>query len=163
MTSGRRITTHEATVSTASITVKTLTLDKRQVTLAVFRQLLREPLIDPQTGTLRGVPWGIVNYHPDHCHAAPEHVHVVFLVGDELRRAWVPREHPAREERLRVLSYMNHKDAPEWLRNLRNAGPHYGYATSEQIRQAMPRSPQDETWDEQYAAIGCLDQLFIAV
>jgi hypothetical protein len=161
MTSGRRITTHEATVSTASITVKTLTLDKRQVTLAVFRQLLREPLIDPQTLLLRGVPWGIVNYHPDRCHDAAEHLHVVFQVGDELRRAWVPREHPARQERLRVLSSLNHKDSPEWLRQLR--GRQFGYATWEQMQQAMPRSPEDETWDEQYQAIRCLDQLFIAV
>jgi hypothetical protein len=55
-TNGRRITTREATVKTATVEVKTLTISGRQVMLAVFRQLLEEPLIGYRTAELRGLP-----------------------------------------------------------------------------------------------------------
>src|SRR5690349_19418782 len=91
---GRRITTHEATVKTAAITIKSLTLNAKQVTLAVFRQLDEEDIVDLDNGTLRGVPWGRVNYHPDKCSGEREHLHIVWQTGDELRRAYVPRRPP---------------------------------------------------------------------
>lgn len=87
MAEGRRpLSIHEATVSTAVIEVKTLTIKGRQVTLAVFRQLQEEPLFDYATMQLRGAPWGRVNYHPDKCGDAPAHLHVVWQLGEELRR-----------------------------------------------------------------------------
>ena len=88
MVEGRRrpLAIHEATVSTAVIEVKTLTIKGRQVTLAVFRQLQEEPLFDYLTMQPLGSPWGRVNYHPDRCGDAPEHLHVVWQLGDQLRR-----------------------------------------------------------------------------
>jgi hypothetical protein len=50
---GRRITTKEATIKTATVEIKALTINGKQVTQSVFRQLLNEPLLDPQTGELR--------------------------------------------------------------------------------------------------------------
>ncbi len=42
-TNGRWISTHEATVKTAAVEVKTLTINGKLVTLAVFRQLRNVP------------------------------------------------------------------------------------------------------------------------
>ena len=81
------LTVHNANVTTAAVEVKTLTISGKQVTLAVFRQLIEEPLINDDDGTLNGVPWGTVNYHPDKCAGDPKHYHVVWQKGDDLRRA----------------------------------------------------------------------------
>jgi hypothetical protein len=85
---GRVIHVEQAEVRTATITVRALTIDRRQVTLAVFRQLQEEPLVDVDGGTFRGLPWGRVNYCPDRraC-SSSRHLHVVWQKGDELRRA----------------------------------------------------------------------------
>jgi hypothetical protein len=66
--------------------VKTLTIRDRQVTLAVFRQLHREAVIDGRSGEISGVPWGTINYFWKGCGLDEEHVHVVWQKGDELRR-----------------------------------------------------------------------------
>jgi hypothetical protein len=96
-TNGRRITTHEATIKTAAVEIKTLTISGKQVTLAVFRQLRRDDtLINLQTGTFQGLPWGHVNYHHDceslsYAHSvgggSSAHLHVVWQRGVELRHA----------------------------------------------------------------------------
>jgi hypothetical protein len=97
---GRRITTREATVKTATVEIKTLTVGGKQVTLSMFRQIKREPLLDADTAQLGGVPWGTVNYHPERCHGASEHLHVVWQKGDELRRSWTPRRWTEPEDRV---------------------------------------------------------------
>ncbi|MFG3136081.1 hypothetical protein ACGFZA_07645 [Streptomyces sp. NPDC048211] len=84
----RQLTTQNATITTAAVEVKTLTISGKQVTLAVFRQLKEEPLI-ADDGTLRGEPWGTVNYHPDKCAAGSGHLHVVWQKGTEIRRSRV--------------------------------------------------------------------------
>lgn len=100
------IRTKDATVRTAQVEIRTLTVSGKQVTLAVFRQLFDRPILTAE-GTLNGTPWGIVNYHPDpRCRAddAFDHWHVVWQLGDDLYRsrvqnrwdcpscAWVPDE-----------------------------------------------------------------------
>lgn len=90
-----KIKANEATVKTASVEVKTLTISGRQVTLAVFRQLELSSLIDPDGPTLRGIPWGRINYHgAQDCEArgCGSHIHVVWQEGDELRRDSVPTD-----------------------------------------------------------------------
>jgi hypothetical protein len=110
---GRAINVQQAAVKTASITVKVMTIEKRQVTLAVFRQLIQEPLIDYSSGQFHGLPWGTVNHCPDRKACAERrdyraydgsyhhqpHLHVVWQKGEELRRAvesppsaWDPRD-----------------------------------------------------------------------
>ncbi|MFI6123243.1 hypothetical protein ACIBCU_26280 [Streptomyces sp. NPDC051064] len=84
----RQLTTQNATITTAAVEVKTLTISGKQVTLAVFRQLREEPLVATD-GTLNGEPWGVVNYHPDKCGDDQEHVHVVWQKGSDLRRSHV--------------------------------------------------------------------------
>lgn len=85
----KQLTTLNATITTAAVEVKTLTISGKQVTLAVFRQLLEEPLLHPLDATIEGTPWGRVNYHPDKCGDAPEHLHVVWQKGAELRRTTI--------------------------------------------------------------------------
>lgn len=92
--SGRRITVHDATIKTAAVEVKALTISGKQVTLAVFRQLIEEALLDPDTGEYAGVPWGTVNYHWAECRDTGTHHHVVWQKGEELRRATVLRSWP---------------------------------------------------------------------
>jgi hypothetical protein len=82
----RALTAHAAQITTAAVQINTLTVSGKQVTLAVFRQLREEPLI-ADDGSLNGVPWGTVNYHPDRCADAPEHVHVVWQRGVDLLRS----------------------------------------------------------------------------
>ncbi|MFE7229879.1 hypothetical protein ACFVAF_04225 [Streptomyces sp. NPDC057596] len=86
---GKQLTTQNATITTATVEVKTLTISGKQVTLAVFRQLKKAPLI-ADDGSLNGEPWGIVNYHPDKCGDEDEHWHVVWQRGPELLRATIP-------------------------------------------------------------------------
>jgi hypothetical protein len=96
----KQLTVHNATITTAAVEVKTLTISGKQVTLAVFRQLREEQLV-ADDGTLNGQPWGYVNYHPDKCDSGPEHLHVVWQRGSDLLRSrvdvpWAAElEHPA--------------------------------------------------------------------
>jgi hypothetical protein len=111
------LTVRNAEIRTAAVEIKTLTVSGKQVTLAVFRQILSEQLIAAD-GTLRGIPWGTVNYHSDKmpdsywgpsrmvaCDNAAQdkgHIHVVWQKGTELRRTVIPaphhnRDHPTRE------------------------------------------------------------------
>lgn len=89
------LTVHNAQVQTATVEIRTLTISGKQVTLAVFRQLKSEAFVN-HDGSINGVPWGVVNYHPDKCDALvrngrvePNHVHIVWQSGPELRRAVV--------------------------------------------------------------------------
>jgi hypothetical protein len=84
------LTVQNAEIKTATVEVRTLTISGKQVTLAVFRQLVNEDLIDG-AGQFRGLPWGTVNYHPDKCDRAVRHVHVVWQLGTDLRRSRVNR------------------------------------------------------------------------
>ncbi|MER5348932.1 hypothetical protein ABT093_01140 [Kitasatospora sp. NPDC002551] len=84
----KQLTVHNATINTAAVEVKTLSISGKQVTLAVFRQLRDEQLI-ADDGTVNGQPWGFVNYHPDKCDGARAHKHYVWQRGDELLRSRV--------------------------------------------------------------------------
>jgi hypothetical protein len=85
----RRITTHEAQIKTATVELRVLTINGKQVTQAVFWQLEKEDLIDGETAELglRGVPWGRMNYYRSPCQ--DDHLHIVWQKGTELRRACV--------------------------------------------------------------------------
>ena len=85
------LTIHNAEIKTAGVEIKTLTIEGKQVTLAVFRQLEIKPLIDKETGKLNGMPWGRVNYHPDGCKDTfKDHYHIIWQSGTELFRDNIP-------------------------------------------------------------------------
>ena len=97
-------------VHTLQVTVRALRIGTKQVTQSVFRQLPRRRVWDTTTGTLRGQPWGTVNYFWGDCASGSTHLHVVWQQGERLFRDCVydPREHvPAgvweSEQRIRGL------------------------------------------------------------
>ena len=77
-----------AALTTATVDVQVLRIGAKQMTLAVFKQLLRD---DDITGSM----WGTVNYHHGsfNCDHRGEHRHVVWQKDDVLRHAvvWEPR------------------------------------------------------------------------
>lgn len=93
--SKRQITAQEATIKTASIEVKVLTLNGKQMTLAVFKQLPEEVIVDQNTCSLSGIPWGKVNYHPDCPKDAGTHLHIVWQKEDRLCRSIVYSNPPS--------------------------------------------------------------------
>lgn len=105
------LTTHEASVKTASVEIKALTVSGKQVTLAVFRQLKNEQLIDTYTGKLVGTPWGTVNYFFGDCR--DNHLHIVWQKGDELRRSCVYARNRGESEWTDL--YALHKRAGDYL------------------------------------------------
>lgn len=82
-----------AVVATAAVDVRTLTLSGKQMTLAVFRQL---PRAETDAGSIVGVAWGTVNYHPDpECKGLrdEDHLHVVSNDDGRLVRTIVIDPH----------------------------------------------------------------------
>lgn len=86
----RKITATEALIKTASVEIKAITISGKQMTLAVFRQLEQEPIVEPATGLLVGIPWGRVNYCGKDCRG--EHMHVLWQKDNELRHGIVQRD-----------------------------------------------------------------------
>lgn len=75
------INIHEAKLRTLKVEIRSLTVNEKQVTQSVFRQLYAENCLDCQ-GNARGQLWGRVNYR----WTGHEHEHLVWQLGDELRR-----------------------------------------------------------------------------
>jgi hypothetical protein len=87
----KKLTVHNAQITTVRVEVQKMAIDGKQVTQSVFRQLQEQPLI-ASDGTFNGNPWGTVNYHPDKCGDSPlEHWHVVWQDGGDLRRSRVDK------------------------------------------------------------------------
>jgi hypothetical protein len=94
-----------AEILTASVTIKTLRVDSRQLTMGTFRQLPKRKLVHEGTVELLGTVWGHVNYHPDGDH---DHRQFVVQFGEELCRCptWMRR-----------LRFQKIDDWPETLTN----------------------------------------------
>lgn len=82
------ITSQNAQVKTASVSVQLLTMNNKQVTLSVFRQIQEDNIFDWENRCLKGEPWGFVNY------LVPQEqtgrvMNVIWQKGPELRRCLV--------------------------------------------------------------------------
>jgi hypothetical protein len=86
----RVLTARNAVINTAAVQIKTLTVAGKQVTLAVFRQLIEEDIFDFAAGALRGVGWGHVRYLIDQ--PAEQAIHLVWQRGADLRRCILERD-----------------------------------------------------------------------
>lgn len=78
------ISIKEASIKTLGVAIKILTINSKQVTLAVFRQLMESPLIAPESAELNGIVWGRVNYFWGPCR--PNHLHIVWQKEEGLFR-----------------------------------------------------------------------------
>ena len=101
-----KLTTENAQIVTVSVEIQALTVSGKQVTLAVFRQLQEEDVINWDTLEVKGKVWGRVNYHTDNCKDEVKHLHLVWQTGLELRRAeiyepviaYIQQHHRLKEE-----------------------------------------------------------------
>lgn len=90
----------DAKVKTASVEVKSLTLNDRQVTLSVFRQIPCRPVLNDDL-TEKGQVWGRVNYRFGDCSAqGEEHLHIVWQSGDVLLRDCIDPSPSSRYQKL---------------------------------------------------------------
>jgi hypothetical protein len=93
---GGVLTVESVTLGIVSVRISVLELSSgKQVTLSVFRQIKKEELIAGD-GSFRGSPWLTINYHPDGCAGGDEHLHVLWIKDQELRRANVYKPTPHR-------------------------------------------------------------------
>ncbi|WP_406306277.1 hypothetical protein OHA61_34190 [Streptomyces sp. NBC_00885] len=149
----KQLTTQNATITTVAIEIKAITIGSKQVTLSVFRQLEKARLI-AHDGTLNGVPWGYVNYHPDKCADDYPHRHIVWQQGQELRRAnvshqpdfdpGVTRHRPLAFESVAVSRYLT-SSVLEWLSGRRpdcplNKEQQHGTKYSDEITYRTPHT-----------------------
>ena len=85
----KKISIDHAEIKTAGVELKVIKIDRKQMTLAVFRQIPYYSIIGDSNYTLRGTPWGTVNYYwgdqPD------DGIHVLWQHKNELRRCIIRR------------------------------------------------------------------------
>jgi len=80
-------------VTTTTVSVKTILIGNRQLTQRVFRQILEEDIIDEKSMTLKGIPWGWVHYFWEDSHKGKNEKHVIWLNNNkELRRSYIQLE-----------------------------------------------------------------------
>ena len=105
MSASRQLSVGEATLNVVGVSIKAVKIGKKQMTMAVFRQLQNEPVWDLSVSKPRGIVWGRVNYFWDGCgceqFAGDEgsitqwidneklgaDVHIIWQLGEELRRS----------------------------------------------------------------------------
>lgn len=78
-----------AIVHTVGVDVKILRINKKQMTMGVFRQLTEESIFLAD-GTLRGIPWGWVNYRWSATNEDTD-CYVIYQIGDKLRKSPIPK------------------------------------------------------------------------
>lgn len=82
-----KLTVENVEIKTAAVEIRVITLSNRGITQALFKQFPERPLV-AENGTLNGVPWGWVNYHPEKCDDKP-HLHAVWQRGSDVFRSRV--------------------------------------------------------------------------
>lgn len=99
-------TSDTSSIKPVTVTINILTIDGKQVTPDVFRQLKKAVLINPD-GSLAGSPWGLVNYHQKKCRKLEKHAHVVWQLDDQLRQDTIqpPRWEPYRSDTCDALVF----------------------------------------------------------
>jgi hypothetical protein len=87
------ITVRQAQLETVQVDVHALRVGHKQMTQSVFRQLRPEHPVDYEKEELRGDLWGTVNYFwkgcSTHWNGQVEHLHLIWQLGDELRRCCI--------------------------------------------------------------------------
>ncbi len=66
-----------ADIKTCCIEVRVVKIDRKQMTIAVFKQIPDRLIADPETLELRGTPWGLIHHNG---------VYVLWQQDDTLRK-----------------------------------------------------------------------------
>lgn len=90
----KQLTADRALITTAAIEIKTLTIEGKQVTMAVFRQLPYRQIVDEERMELCGIPWGHVNYFWGNLNSAC--LHTVWQSGQTLYRSLNEQKGPVK-------------------------------------------------------------------
>jgi hypothetical protein len=108
----------EAAIQERQVTVKVLTIGTKQVTQTLYRQLIREAILD-EKAHIRGNVWGWVNLHDaDGCKGQSEHLHVIYEHEGQLKQSFLYASYELRA----VYQSLN--------RVLEAKGRAYAYATA---------------------------------
>ena len=85
------IRVNAAQILTPTITVREVKVDGKSMTQKTFRQIPEEPIIDTSTYTLKGVPWGFINYFwvDNKDQKGKNTKHILWQKGEELRRCFI--------------------------------------------------------------------------
>jgi hypothetical protein len=93
------------------LSVLTVTINKKRLTPALYRQLSEEAVIDEETGELRGMAVGWFNIHPKDGCPSVDHRHVLWGNGTHLRLATVVAlEHDPRYQHQAQISQALRRD-----------------------------------------------------
>jgi hypothetical protein len=100
-------------VKTAAIEIKTLILEKKQVTLSVFRQVSNEELLNCNNlqYSLNGIPWGTINYFfgDNKDKDDSQYMHIVWQKGNELRRCVVAKSFDKTNDSAQIRSELRYQ------------------------------------------------------
>ncbi len=101
------ITVENAQIKTSAVEIKTLTVSGKQVTLSVFRQIQEENIFDHGSLTLKGIPWGNINYFfgSDKSCSGTNWFNIVWQKGKELRRCALRKKYPEFLKTVESYSY----------------------------------------------------------
>jgi len=177
-----KILVKEASLTTVAVEVKSLMISSKQVTLAVFRQFLAEDVID-NNGNLNGEIWGRVNYFWGECLKRKGHLHIVWQLGEELRRACLDEIGPPAlleeislveliQKKARANNYYRFRDSDSReLRSVRLSNGNEIYVRKEWVDETLSgRRKMDtavlasmEAWRKRYDDCAASPHLFIAV
>jgi hypothetical protein len=161
----------EATLKTAVVEIKTLTLGGKQMTLSVFRQLPNRHIVGAGI-SLVGRPWGLVNYFWDGCGYRGhhhEHQHVVWECDGRLYRCCVgPLQREGEFVGSKLMPNRVITGDTVGLELIAPGRVTWNYRYNRGYQEVEVLTPDEfaeglSLWNGLVAQLGALDQLFIAV
>lgn len=88
------INIEDVSLKTMSVEIRAITVNNKQMTMGVFRQIPYNDILDYKTMELRGKPWGVVEYYwGDHNKAD---IHILWQAGNVLYRSLFSLQHSPR-------------------------------------------------------------------
>lgn len=116
----------EPAIKTCSIEAKVITVNNKQINKSFLKQLFREPLINEETGCLKGIPWGYIKLPLEDC-KEEDHLHVIWQKDQSLKTSCVSYKPPKEQidkfdsPALKLFTALFLMDAlkkkPNWLGN----------------------------------------------
>jgi len=136
------VNVENATIKTAAVEIKTITVSGKQVTLSVFRQIQEEDIFNEDI-SLKGIPWGTVNYFWKTDNERDK-IHLLWQNGKELRRSVIWRK----------SSYISYGE-PNYIENLQKYSipfKQYDYKVTlaECNKNQVVQSSKDRIWNIEY-------------
>lgn len=154
----------DLSIEELAVTIKTIKVNNRKMTLSVFKQLPSENIFHSQTLELKGVPWGKVNYYWGDKNPW-QGIQVVWVEGNVLKRCFLQQY--AEPSKYFANRHSDHEVENYQLNKLRELP--VGIMT-EVIKVARAGDKSEELkaievfskYREMYDKLNSMDQIFIA-